>query len=473
MAKGPCEKFLRDLSAYVDGTLSPKRWEQVSYHLAGCSGCNAEVQAISDVCSKLSTCRSSQTPESLAARLESIAGEHAATPLYMTPGEGGLPSQRRRRVQLACQSGVALIAVMVSAVVIAVLVAPSPLKVADPVKAAREQYSRSLTAISVNEAVGAMLLANERGADFGASESYLPLTSETESLPITRELAANLLRRAADADYSLTGTQRVWVSDGEGRYRTADVRTTKKAGYGAHLEVLDVRGNLFGSAFLPEIGTRPVEAPWGWEYVRSGTTEQVAGRNAVRIQANAEGLPVAKWWVDAATGVMLWAERYDALGRVNLAVGYKQLSLDEASFTTDDGVQLIALQPASPSDEQTWCLGLATCPREVGGMTLVAYSSSDQTDPPSMNLVYSDGYHTAVVGWTAGVLGDDALTLTERSTDMAVDVWQSGDAVLSVACDCAPAVMQEIAAALPERKAHHQSIGEKIAGGLARLTRVG
>ncbi|MBB1482286.1 zf-HC2 domain-containing protein [Tessaracoccus sp. MC1865] len=472
MAKGPCEKFHPDLSAYADGTLPPKRWEQVTYHLAGCDSCCEEVRGISDVCSKLSTYRSTGTPDSLAARLENIAGEHAATPLYMAHGAGDLPSQRRRRAQFAYQGGVALLAVMVSAVVIAVLVAPTPVKVSDPVKAAREQYSRSLTAISVNEAVGAMLLANERGADFGAPESYVPLTSETESLPITRELAANLLRRAADADYSLTGTQRVWASDGEGRYRTADVRTTKMAGFGAQLEVLDVRGDLFGSAFLPEVGTSPVEAPWGWEYSRSGTTEQVAGRDAVRIQANSGELPAARWWVDAATGIMLWAERYDALGRVNLAVGYKQLSLDDASFEPDDSAQLISLQPASSSEADDWCVGLDACPREVGGMSLVAYSSSEKDESPSMSLVYSDGYHTAVVDWTTGVLGDGALTESDRAADMTVEVWQAGDGVLSVACDCAPAMIKAIAGELPEPEAYRETIAEKIAGGLVRMTRV-
>lgn len=473
MAKGPCERFTPDLSAYADGTLPPRRWEQVTYHLAGCQQCRDDVQAISQVCSTLSASRQSRTPESLTARLESIAGEHAATPLYMAPGSGELPSARRRRARRAAQGGVVLLAIMVSAVVIAVLVAPVPVTLTDPVKAAREQYSRSLAAISVNEAVGAMLLAKERGADFGPSERYEPRLSETQSLEISRELAANLLRRAAEVDLSLTGRQQVWASDGDGTYRTADVGTSKMQGYGAQLEVFDARGNLFSSSFLPAQGSRPAEAPWGWEYVRSATVEQIAGRDTIRIQANADGRPAAKWWVDAATGLMVWAERYNAAGEVTLAVGYQQLTLDDAPFHPDERAQLIALEPASSSQTADWCVGLEHCPQEVAGLSLVAYSSSGLESSPAMNLVYSDGFHTAVVGWKQGVLGEGELSVSDVASGVAVEVWQADDAVLSVTCDCPPALLQDIAGELPGEAEYRPSLAEKIADGLARLTKVG
>ena len=43
-----CERFRPDLSAFADGTLPPRRWEQVSYHLAGCARCRDEVAAKAD-----------------------------------------------------------------------------------------------------------------------------------------------------------------------------------------------------------------------------------------------------------------------------------------------------------------------------------------------------------------------------------------------------------------------------------------
>ena len=472
MAKGPCERLHPHLSAYADGTLPPKRWEQVSYHVAGCEECRDEVAAINAVCSKLSSYRGSETPEALAARLESIAGEHGSSPLYMAAGDGELPSARRKRVRRATQGGVALLAVMVSAVVLAVLVAPSPTRITDPVKAARELYGRSLTAISVNEAVGAMLLANERGADFGASETYEPRLSETQSVQLSAEEAAALLRRAAEADLTLTGVQQVWASDGGGLYRTAQVRTTKVAGEGSHLEVFDARGDLFSSAFLPEFGARAITAPAEWEYVRSATAEQIVGRDAIRVQANADDQPVARWWIDSETGLLLWAERYDALGRVNVGFGYKQLALDAGSLNTDDTAQLISLQPATSSQEAGWCVGLDHCPQMLAGLPLVAYTASDKPGRASMNLVYSDGFHTAVVEWADGVLADSTAR-NDRGADMAVDVWQAGDAVISVACDCGQDRMARIKDELPEQQAHRHTIAAKIRDGLARLAEVG
>src|SRR5690606_21215354 len=71
---------------------------------------------------------------------------------------------RRRRLT---QGGIIATVTVVSVVVLALLLAPSPLRISDPVGQAREQYSLSVTAVSVNESVGAVLLAYERGADFG------------------------------------------------------------------------------------------------------------------------------------------------------------------------------------------------------------------------------------------------------------------------------------------------------------------
>ncbi|MDO5500719.1 MAG: hypothetical protein Q4F67_13665 [Propionibacteriaceae bacterium] len=466
MAKGPCERYFPDLSAYADETLPPKRWEQVSYHLAGCERCRDEVAAISSVCSTLGSSRRSAAPETLAAKLESIAGEHAATPLYMAAGSGALPTARKRRARRAAQGGVALLAVMVSTIVLATLVAPGPTKLTDPIKAARMQFSRSLSAISVNEAVGAVLLAHERDADFGVPESYDPRLAETRSVSISADEAASVLRRAADTDLNLTGVQRVWVSDGRQGYHVADVRTTRVVGYGAQLEVLDVRGNRFSSSFLPDIGARLVEAPPEWAYVRSATVEQIAGRDTIRVQANDGDHPAARWWVDAETGLMMWTERYDAHGRVSLAVGYRELKLDAAGFDQDAATQLISLQPASSSEAEGWCVGFERCPLELAGVPLVAHASSEG----SMTLVYSDGFDTAVVGWTQGVLGDGALAQTDRASGKAsVEVWQSGGAVISVTCNCSADELSALMAELPGQQPYQRSLPRQILDGLGRL----
>lgn len=469
MAKDPCERFLPHLSAFADDTLPPRRWEQICYHLAGCDSCRREVDDIAAVCSKLSSFDRSHPPASLTARLESIAGEHASAPLYMAPGEGELPSRRRKRARRATQGGVGFLAVMVSAMVLAVFVAPNPATIADPVKAARELYSQSLTAISVSEAVGAMLLANERGADFGASETYEARPSGAASSPITAQQAAELLRRSTEADLTITGFQQVWASDGEGYYRTAQVRTTKVPGEGTNLEVFDAGGTLFSSTFLPEFNARSFTAPPEWIYERGTTVEQVIGRDAFLVQANSGEQLAARWWIDARTGLLLWAERYDALGGVRLAYGYRELSLDAGSLNVTPSAQVISLSPASSEREAGWCVGFDHCPQSVAGLPLVAHATSGT----SMNLVYSDGFTTAVVGRTEGVLEHGVLNHTARRADMTVEVWQAGEAVLSVACDCSPGLMLEIRDDLPAQHSFERTIAVKIRAGLGRLTGMG
>lgn len=468
-----CERFRPDLSAFADGTLPPRRWEQVSYHLAGCSRCRDEVAAISKVCTTLSSCSRSSAPESLTARLESIAGEHAEAPLYMAAGPGDLPSARRRRTRLAAQSGAAMLAVMVSAVVLAVLIAPEPARLADPVKSSRVQYSMSSSAINATEAVGAVLLAHERGADLGESVGYERRASPHGGAVVSTGEAADLLRASTESDLTLTGVQRVWISDGEGGFRTADVRTTKVEGQGAQLEVMDARGDRFSSSFLPEFAARPVAAPSRWSFTRGHLPEQVAGRAAVRLVASDDNGPVASWWIDAADGLLLWAERYDTAGEVVIAVGYTQLTLGTAQFREDGLTQLIALQPATSSGTSGWCVGLPTCPQEVGGLPLVAYSSSERDGATSMNLVYSDGIETAVVGWAQGVLGDDVTSRTDSASGLpTVSVWQSGPAVVSVATNGTPELLAAISRELPAEEPWAPSLLDRVTAGFARLVGV-
>lgn len=464
-----CERFRPDLSAFADGTLAPKRWKEVAYHLAGCATCRDEVAAISTVCSTLSGCSRSAAPVSLTAKLESIAGEHAEAPLYMAAGVGELPSIRRRRTRLVVRSGAVLLAVMVSVAVLAVLVAPEPARLAHPVKSAREQYSMSSAAISVTEAVGAVLLAYERGADLGESSGYARRSRPHGGNELRPERAAALLRASTEADLTLTGVQRVWISNGEGRYRTADVHTTKVEGQGAQLEVMDARGDRFSSSFLPEFSARPVAAPERWRFTQGVLPEQVAGRAAVRLVASDGGGAVASWWVDATTGLLLWAERYDTTGEVILAVGYTQLSLGSAEFHEDSLTQLIALSPATASGTAGWCVGLATCPQEIAGLPLVAYSSSQRHGAASMNLVYSDGIETAVVGWAEGILGDETSHIDLTSGLPTVSLWQAGPAVVSVTTNGSPELLEAISSQLPAEEPYAPTLLDRAAAGLARL----
>lgn len=468
-----CDRFQPDLSAFADGTLPHKRWEQVSYHLAGCQACRDEVAAISNVCSTLSeSCRRSSTPDSLAARLESIAGDAAAAPLYMAAGRGELPSARRQRQRRMAQGSAALLVMALSVIVIAVLVAPEPRRLTDPIGTARQQFSMSTAAVSVNEALGAVLLAHERGADLGEAVSYQRLESDTLDVVISPKRAAAWLRDASDTDLTLRGVQRVWVADADGGYRTADVRTVKVAGHGAQLDVFDARGDRFNSSFLPDFHLRQVEATERWNFTESFRPQFVSGRDAYLIKAHDDYGTVAGWWIDSETGLLLWSERYNPSGEVVLAFGYTELESGAASFAADDSgfSQMISLEPASSSQEKGWCVGIEHCPQSVAGLPLVAHSSSTQRDGDSMTLVYSDGFSTAVVNWTPGVLEDGVTARSDRASGLpTVHSWQCDEAVITVVSDAPSDLISEIADDLPAEQPHTRTLLERAAEGFGRL----
>lgn len=472
-----CDRFHPDLSAFADGTLPHKRWEQVSYHLAGCQACRDEVAAISSVCSTLSaSCTRSDAPESLAARLESIAGDAAEAPLYMAAGEGDLPSARRRRQRRMAQGSAALLVMALSVIVIAVLVAPEPRRLTDPIGTARQQFSMSTAAVSVNEALGAVLLAHERGADLGEAVSYQRLDAGGAlDVVISAKRAAAWLRDASETDRTLRGVQRVWVADVDGGYRTADVRTVKVAGRGAQLDVFDARGDRFNSSFLPDFHLRRVEATERWDFTESLRTQPVSGRDAYLIKAHDDYGTVASWWIDSETGLLLWSERYNTAGDVVLAFGYTDLEYGPASFAADDSgfSQMISFEPASSSLEKGWCVGMEHCPQSVAGMPLVAHSSSSQRDGESMTLVYSDGFSTAVVNWTPGVLEDGVTARSDRASGLpTVHSWQCDDAVVTVVSDAPSDLISRIAEDLPAEQPHTRTLLERAAEGFGRLVGV-
>lgn len=465
-----CGRFRTDLSAFVDGTLTPKREEQVLYHIAGCAECREEVHEIAALCAKLSGCRASDAPGTLTAKLESIAGDNAATPLYMAQGCGKLPTSSHRRRWLIAQGGCALLVVMVSVVVLAVLVAPEPVRVADPVGSAREQYAKSSAALNVNEALGAMLLAGERGADFGEPVDYTSLRGGEQTRDISTAEAAQVLGRAVDFDRSLIGQQRVYVADGDGQYFTAQVAVTKVQGEGAQLAVTDAQGHQFVSAFLPGAVGAPQEAR-RWSFVRYTDTWQVAGREATRVTAVGGGGPVASWWVDVDTGLLLWAERYDASGKVGVAVGYTEVEYESASLPRAS--YAFALQPVTSSGTAGWCNGLE-CPGELAGLELVAFTTADQNGTRTMSLVYSDGVDTAVVEWTEGVLAEDATTRADAVAGLpSVAAWQCGDLVVTLATNASSSVMSEMIDDLPDAEAYHRSPADRVAAGISRLVGIG
>lgn len=468
-----CDRYRKDLSAFADETLPARRWELVGYHLAGCPDCRKELAGIRNVRRTLRA--PEETPSTisttLSARLHEIAGDHVDAPLYMAGGPRcALPSRRKKRTRRLLQSSTAIMSVLASVLVIAFLVAPEPPTVSNAVTQAREQFLLSTTALSVNEAVGAVLLAHERGAALGGPQSQSARSTMVRAPQrITRATAAAMLKGDGTTH---SGVQRVWISDGAGGFHVTDVQVDEMADEGTSLVVLDASGSRFMSWFVPSTVCCQMDEGPPWSFWKYRGMDQVAGRWADVIEArDAEGLRVARWWVDRDGGLVLWSERYDRQQKPTIISGFTSLSMGEANLS-QESAEPMGMDPVSSSGAKGWCHGLKHCPTSLGGLALVAHSSSDVRGGTSMRLFYSDGFRGLSVVWNEGQLHG-----TTRITDHAVGlpevrVWQSGDGIVSVATNGSVELLDEASQDLPGEHDWHPSVMERIGRGLTRLTRI-
>ncbi len=465
-----CERYREDLSAFADDTLPARRWEQVGYHVAGCPQCRNELTAIREVRSTLQkpTGSTSFIPQTLSERLHGIAGEHIDAPLYMAAGPRcALPSRRRQRNRRLLQSSAVVMSALASVLVIAFLVAPEPPVVSNAVAQAREQFLLSTTALSVNEAVGAVLMAHERGAALGGPHRQSARSTMVNTPQrITRATAAEMLK---GDDSTHSGVQRVWITNGDAGFHVSDVQVDQMAEEGTSLVVLDASGNRFMSWFVPSnVCCQMNEGP-PWSFWKYEGMDQVAGRWADVIEArDADGRRVSRWWVDRDGGLILWSERYDSHQKPTIISGFTSLTMGEAHLS-EASAELAAMDPVTSSESKGWCHGLTHCPTSLGGLPLVTHSSSDERGGSSMRLFYSDGFRGLSVVWSQGQL-HDTTRLTDNTTGLPeVAVWQAGDGIVSVAANGAD-LLDAARNELPGEHGWHPSVMERIGRGLSRLT---
>lgn len=357
--------------------------------------------------------------------------------------------------------------VMASVLVIAFLVAPEPQLVGSAVKQAREQFSLSATAVSVNEAVGAVLFAHERGASFGTSQHRSPRsTMVSRPQPLSRASAATMLEGEGPTH---SGTQRVWISAGGDGFHAADVRVDEVKGEGSSLVVLDAAGQRFMSWFVPSSSCCEASDGPPWSFSRYTGTDQVAGRWAEVVEArDYSGRRVARWWVDSGNGLILWSERYGPDGNPTIISGYTELRLGEAHLA-EDRVELVSMNPVTSSGAKGWCFGLTHCPTTLAGLPLVAHASSVVPGERSMRLFYTDGFRGLSVVWAEGLLQGNIRITDHAAGFPEVAVWQSGDAIISVATNGSMDLLREASAQLPDEEPWDPSVFDRVGRGLARL----
>ena len=129
----------------------------------------------------------------------------------------------------------------------------------------------------------------------------------------------------------------------------------------------------------------------------------VAGRSATLVTATRDGSPfvAARWWIDDATGIVLWQETYDKSGSVDLSFGFTSVSVSRA----DSILEHLPPRLAVPRTNTSLTLSSAaelnasgwSSPRKLAGLSLVRLRSDRAGNPDTVQLVYSDGLTTVSV----------------------------------------------------------------------------
>ena len=75
----------------------------------------------------------------------------------------------------------------------------------------------------------------------------------------------------------------------------------------------------------------------------------VAGRTATMVAASRAGRIAARWWVDEATGLVLWQETYGEDGDVELSFGFTTVTISPAAEMLDHLLPRLADSTATTS----------------------------------------------------------------------------------------------------------------------------
>ena len=208
-------------------------------------------------------------------------------------------------------------------------------------------------------------------------------------------------------------------------------------------------------------GTSPVDLIAHAYALSTASGVAVAGQPATVVTATGEhGVVAKRWWVDDATGVLLWQESYDDDGELEhggrLHRGRRRALRRRgpaarpppASTTVGANADADAAELAGSG----W-----SCADEMVGLDLLEVSTDTPTDPRSLHAVYGDGVSTVSVlqrhgrlsGVPAGARWDDALGAWRHDGAVRWATWQSGDTVYTVTTDGTAALLRRAVATFP------------------------
>ncbi len=466
-------------------------------HLLGCEDCRAEIAELRALRRMLGRTDSQHAPSALSQRLVSIAGDEAAEPLRFRPFSRSvrvdtvwrLPGRRRRRRLRAAAAAMAASTALVSVGFVGYAAAPGrdAAQVLDPDAEARAAFTSTLGQSSWSgAALAAVTLVDTADLDPPRNTASPSTDAAGEALDQAQVLA--MMRRSADdaGSVSYRGRQSFTAyRDGSAVAATVDVQSM--AGEGLELHVSNLVGDPLVQHFSPIAYTSRVVDDdlldlLEHNYVLSGRAgATVAGREAVVVIASRAGAVSARWWIDRATGVLLWQQTYDEAASTELSYGFTSIVFtDETStsphFAARLGGSTVNVALTLSSRPQVESLGWV-CPPGLAGMSLVRLRTDRRADPSMIQADYTDGVVTVSVRQQRGRLASvpDGTTWDRRLQTYVAhgasesNTWQSGDTVFTVVTDGSESLLASAVDSLPHSGAGSTSTMEEIMAGWAEI----
>jgi negative regulator of sigma E activity len=500
--RAPCADLAELRSAFVDGALDNPDRERLLSHLVDCAHCQQDVEDLRAVRTLLKQSKNQPrpAPSDLSSRLVSIAGPESIAPLWTRPFRriqpshpsrtGGLPSHRRVvKLRIAAVT-MALGATVTAIGVVGYAAAPRLVTIDDPTGEAQVDFTSSLGQFPLSsDAFNAVMLADSGALSASISPRLAgPAFAARPTLAPTEAQA--VMQKAADAGNTVSYAGRQsFLAYRDGRAIVAQVDVDARARQGTQVRVNSQRGQQLHRGFTPAlISSRVVDDELldllERNYHLSGTGgAAVAGRSASVVTATREGSssPAARWWIDDATGIVLWQETYDRSGSVDLSFGFTSVSVSQGGNILEHLPPKLAAPRTSTSLTLSSAVELKalgwSCVRELAGLSLVRIRSDRANNPDIVHLVYSDGLNTVSVFQQRGQLRaapegsqwDPGLAAHVRRGASSVATWQSAEMVLTVVTDGSPVLLADAVESLPHERAMTQTTLDRIEAGWARI----
>lgn len=492
-----CLRWAELQSAFVDGALPEVERERMVGHLLSCDSCRAEVAELRALRRMLGRADPRHAPSDLSQRLVSIAGDEAAEPLRFRPFNRTarvdtvwrLPGRRRRWRLRAAAAAMATSTALVSVGLVGYAAAPGrgAAQILDPDAEARVAFTSTLGQSSWSGAsLAAVNLVDT--ADLHAPRTVAGPPTDATGDPLDQHAVLAVLRRSADEVGALSYRGRQSFTayrDGSAVAAMVDVQSV--AGEGLEMHVSNLTGDPLIQHFSPIASTSRVVDDdlldlLDHHYVlggRSGAT--VAGRPATAVVASRGGAVSARWWIDDATGVLLWHETYDEAGSAELSYGFTSITFSDrtyasAHFPARLGGSTVNVALTLSSRSQVETLGWV-CPSRLVRMSLVRLRTDRRADPSMIQADYSDGVATVSVRQQRGRLGSvpEGMTWDRRLQTYVAHgasesaTWQSGDTVFTVVTDGSESLLASAVDSLPHSGAGSTSTMEEIMAGWAEI----